>query len=185
MTEIKNICVYCGSGPGTNPAYISAAREFGQLCASRDIRIVYGGANIGIMGEIAQSALDAGGKVSGVLPEFWYQSSLMHKELSDLIITASMHERKQTMYDLSDAFVAFPGGIGTLEELVEMMTWSQLGHHKKPIVIANIDSFWHPLITLLEHMTAEEFIRDGLKVSYEIAHTVQEILPKLNNHPTL
>ncbi len=178
---MKNICVYCGSGPGRNPAYLAAAKEFGRLCARQNIGIVYGGANIGIMGELAQSALDEGGHVTGILPKFWYQSPLMHTHLSELIITETMHERKQTMYDLSDAFVALPGGIGTLEELVEMMTWSQLGHHAKPIIIANIDKFWQPLIFLFEHMTTDEFIREGLEVAYEVADSVEEIIPKLQN----
>lgn len=176
---MSNVCVYCGSGPGRNPAYLAAARNFGKLCAQQGIGIVYGGANIGIMGEIAQSALDAGGNVIGVLPKIWYNSPQMHEHLSELIITETMHERKQRMYELADAFVAFPGGIGTLEELVEMMTWSQLGHHTKPIAIANIDNFWQPLIALLEHMTDDEFIRDGFRVSFEVADTVDAILPKL------
>ncbi len=181
MTELRKICVYCGSGPGANPNYLKAAKNFGQLCAQNNIGIVYGGANIGIMGEVASATLEAGGHVTGVLPKFWYKSTLMHDGLSELIITENMHERKQTMHDLSDAFVALPGGIGTLEELVEMMTWSQLGHHKKPIAIANIDNFWQPLISLFEHMTADEFIREGLEVSYEVADTVEEIIPKLNS----
>ena len=179
MTNMKKICVYCGSGPGRNPAYMLAAKQFGLICAQKGIGIVYGGANIGIMGEIAQSCLDEGGHVTGVLPKFWYKSALMHENLSELIITESMHARKQTMYTLSDAFVAFPGGIGTLEELVEMMTWGQLGHHEKPIVIANIESFWEPLISLLDHMTVDEFIRNGLEVAYEVADSVETILPKL------
>jgi uncharacterized protein (TIGR00730 family) len=179
MTKMKNICVYCGSGPGRNPAYSAAAKEFGSLCARQNIGIVYGGANIGIMGEVAHAALDAGGRVTGVLPKFWYNTPQMHNGLSELIITQSMHERKQLMYDLSDAFVALPGGIGTLEELVEMMTWEQLGHHTKPIVIANIEDFWKPLISLLEHMSSDEFIRSGMEVSYQVADTVEEILPKL------
>ncbi len=179
MTPLKKICVYCGSGPGRNPTYLAAAGKFGRICADNNIGIVYGGANIGIMGEIASSALDAGGHVTGVLPRFWYKSSLMHEGLSELIITESMHERKQAMYELSDAFVALPGGIGTLEELVEMMTWSQLGHHTKPIIMVNIDRFWQPLIFLLEHMEQDEFIRDGLKVAYEVADNVDDILPKL------
>jgi len=179
MTILKNICVYCGSGPGRNPAYLAAAHKFGRLCATQNIGIVYGGANIGIMGAIARSTLDAGGRVTGVLPKFWYETPQMHTELSELIITESMHERKQTMYDLSDAFVAFPGGIGTLEELVEMMTWSQLGHHSKPIAVANIDNFWQPLISLIEHMTKDDFIRDGMEVTFEIADAVEDIIPKL------
>lgn len=179
MTELRKICVYCGSGPGANPNYLKAAKNFGQLCAQNNIGIVYGGANIGIMGEVASATLEAGGHVTGVLPKFWYKSTLMHDGLSELIITENMHERKQTMHDLSDAFVALPGGIGTLEELVEMMTWSQLNLHTKPIVIANIDKFWQPLIFLLEHMTADEFIRDGLNVPFQVADTVEDILPKL------
>lgn len=179
MTKVRKICVYCGSGPGRNPAYIAAAKKFGRICAQQNIGIVYGGANIGIMGEIAQSTLDAGGHVTGVLPRFWENTPQKHDHLSELIITGTMHERKQIMYDLSDAFIAFPGGVGTLEELVEMMTWSQLGHHNKPILMVNIDKFWQPLIFLLEHMEQDEFIRDGLEVAYRVAENVEEILPKL------
>jgi uncharacterized protein (TIGR00730 family) len=179
MTELRTICVYCGSGPGQNPAYITAAEALGRICAQQNIKIIYGGANIGIMGAVAQSCIDAGGYVTGILPEFWENSDEKHTGLSELIITKTMHERKQMMYELSDGFVAMPGGVGTLEELIEMMTWGQLGHHAKPIVLGSIDGFWQPLISLLDHMIADEFIRDGMMISYEVAERAEDILPKL------
>lgn len=144
------------------------------------LRLVFGGGKHGLMGTVAQSVLDAGGHVTGVIPDFLLEREGEFRELSELVVTKNMHERKQQMFEKSDAFVALPGGIGTLEEIVEMMTWAQLGRHKKPIVLANIDGFWEPLVALLEHMRQEEFIRKGLEVTYRIANRIEDVLPKLN-----
>lgn len=137
--QVKRICVYCGSGSGEDPVFVAAARTLGRTLAASDIGLVFGGGSIGLMGEVAQATLDAGGHVTGVIPEFLKQRELALDSLSELVVTSSMHERKQLMFEKSDAFVAMPGGVGTLEELVEQLTWSQLGQHSKPIVLLNIN----------------------------------------------
>jgi uncharacterized protein (TIGR00730 family) len=179
MSRIKSICVYCGSGPGTNPAFVDSARRFGRILAKNGIRLVYGGGSVGLMGALSDSVLDNGGLVTGVIPDFLVSREHMTERAQERIITRDMHERKRIMFERSDAFVALPGGVGTLEELVEQLTWAQLGRHKKPILIANIDGFWDPLCALLQHMTKLEFIRAGLTFNLLVADTVDDILPKL------
>src|ERR1700704_3617088 len=179
MSMIKSICVYCASGPGTNPAFVSAARRFGQTLAENGIRLVYGGGSIGLMGAVATSVLDHGGIVTGIIPDFLTSRENALKRVQEMIVTPDMHERKRLMFERSDAFVALPGGIGTLEELVEQLTWQQLGRHTKPILLANIDGFWEPLLALLAHMRATQFIRPNLAVEILKAERVQDILPSL------
>jgi uncharacterized protein (TIGR00730 family) len=179
MSILQTICVYCGSGPGKNPAFVKAARKFGKILAENDIGLIYGGGSIGLMGELAKSVLKHGGKVTGVIPEFLIERERMLEQAQDIIVTKDMHERKQIMFERSDAFVALPGGVGTLEETVEQLTWSQLGRHKKPILAANIEHFWDPLCVLLDHMERLEFIRPGLTVKLLVANSVDEILPRL------
>jgi uncharacterized protein (TIGR00730 family) len=179
MSILKTICVYCGSGPGKNPAFVLAARQFGKLLAENRIGLIYGGGSIGLMGELAKSVLKHGGKVTGVIPEFLIERERMLEQAQDVVVTKDMHERKRIMFERSDAFVALPGGVGTLEETVEQLTWSQLGRHKKPILAANIENFWDPLRVLLEHMEMMEFIRPGLTVKLLVADSVDEILPRL------
>jgi uncharacterized protein (TIGR00730 family) len=179
MNEIKSICVYCGSGPGTNPAFVAAAREFGRILAENGIRLVYGGGSVGLMGELAKSVVDHRGAVTGIIPEFLTAREFMFQRAQEMIVTRDMHERKRLMFEYADAFVALPGGIGTLEELVEQMTWAQLGRHKKPILIANIEGFWDPLCVLLDHMKQSAFIREGLTINLLVADRVEDILPKL------
>ncbi|HVZ54129.1 MAG TPA: TIGR00730 family Rossman fold protein [Pseudolabrys sp.] len=181
MSKIRKICVYCGSGPGTDPAFIEAARAFGKILAENGIGLVYGGGSVGLMGAIARSVLDHGGQVTGIIPEFLTtREKAMHGAL-ELIVTANMHERKAKMFDLADAFVTLPGGVGTLEEVVEQMTWAQLGQHKKPILLANINGFWEPLCGLLEHMKTLEFIRSGMSFNLLVADQVADILPMLKD----
>ena len=179
MSRIKSICVYCASGPGTNPAFVAAARALGRILAENGIRLVYGGGSIGLMGALAESVLDHGGFVTGVIPDFLVNREHMLERAQERIITRDMHERKRIMFERADAFVALPGGIGTLEELVEQLTWAQLGRHGKPVLIANIDKFWDPLRALLDHMRKLEFIRAGLTVDLLVAERVEDILPKL------
>jgi hypothetical protein len=179
LPGIRTVCVYCGSGPGTNPSFIEAAKAFGKTLAQNGIGLVYGGGSIGLMGAVATSVLDHGGKVTGIIPEFLTSRENALKRAQEMIVTDNMHERKQMMFDRSDAFVALPGGIGTLEELVEQLTWAQLGRHNKPILMANIDGFWDPLLALIEHMRATQFIRPGLAVRLLTANRVHDILPKL------
>ena len=177
-SKIRKICVYCGSGRGNDPAFVQAARAFGAILAKNGIGLVYGGGGAGIMGEIARAVLDHGGQVTGVIPDFLI--SREHALRShNLIITRDMHERKQKMFELADAFVALPGGIGTLEELVEQLTWVQLGRHRKPVLIANIERFWEPLRALIEHMKQLEFIRGDLSFDLLVADKVDDILPML------
>jgi hypothetical protein len=180
IEKIKTVCVYCGSGPGTDPQFIQAASAFGKALAENDVRLVYGGGSIGLMGAVAKGVIDHGGKVTGIIPEFLTAREHAFAGAQEMIVTKNMHERKQLMFDQSDAFVAFPGGIGTLEELVEQMTWAQLGRHTKPILMANIANFWEPLLSLLAHMRQKEFIRKGLSVDVLTANRVEDILPKLN-----
>ncbi|UVK53713.1 TIGR00730 family Rossman fold protein [Mesorhizobium sp. AR02] len=175
MNTIRSVCVYCGSSPGRDEIYAKAGHLLGRSIAKAGLRLVYGGGTKGIMGAVAEGALKAGGKVTGIIPRF-----LINKEatetaldrLDELLITDNMHERKHRMFEKSDAFVALPGGIGTVEEIVEIMTWGQLGHHRKPIVFGNINGFWDPMLSLLDHMAAEGFI-----------HTAQRVKPLVVNDP--
>jgi uncharacterized protein (TIGR00730 family) len=179
MNKIKTVCVYCGSGPGTNPHFVEAAIAFGKALAEGGIRLVYGGGSIGLMGAVATSVLDHGGTVTGIRPGFLTARENALKRVQELIVTPDMHERKRLMFEHSDAFVALPGGIGTLEELVEQLTWQQLGRHTKPVLLANIDGFWEPLLALLAHMRATQFIRASLAVDILKAERVEDILPRL------
>ncbi|MER9404955.1 TIGR00730 family Rossman fold protein [Mesorhizobium caraganae] len=175
MNTIRSVCVYCGSSPGRDDIYAKAGHLLGRSLAKSGLRLVYGGGTKGIMGAVAEGALKAGGKVTGIIPRF-----LINKEatetaldrLDELLITDNMHERKHKMFEKSDAFVALPGGIGTVEEIVEVMTWGQLGHHRKPIVFANVKGFWNPMLALLDHMSSEGFI-----------HTAQRVKPLVIEDP--
>src|SRR3569832_1066150 len=179
MSTIKTVCVYCGSGPGTTPHIIESAKAFGKALAAHGIRIVYGGGSLGIMGAVASSVLDHGGMVAGIIPDFLKLRENALKRVQEMIVVPDMHTRKRLMFEHSDAFVALPGGIGTLEELVEQMTWAQLGRHTKPVLLANIANFWEPLLSLLAHMRQKEFIRQGLAVNFLTANRVEDIVPKL------
>ncbi len=175
--QIRKICVYCGSGSGINPKFAQGARILGQSLAENNIGLVYGGGSLGLMGEVARATLEAGGHVTGIIPEFLSAKEHMLTDVQELIVTKSMHERKQHMFARSDAFVALPGGAGTLDELIEQVTWSQLNQHNKPIIIANIDNYWKPLLELLQHMSAETFIRPGLEVSFKVVEEARDIVP--------
>src|SRR5437016_10874000 len=179
MSKIKTVCVYCGSGPGTNPRFVEAAKAFGKVLAENGIRLVYGGGSVGLMGAVAKSVLDHGGSVTGIIPDFLIKKERMLDRPQEVIVTPDMHERKRLMFERSDAFVALPGGVGTLEELVEQMTWQQLGRHSKPVLLANIGGFWEPLIDLLTHMRATEFIRPTLSIEVLKSERVEDILPRL------
>jgi uncharacterized protein (TIGR00730 family) len=179
MSTLKAVCVYCGSGPGSNHKFVESARSLGRAMAENNIRLVYGGGSIGLMGAIAESVVAHGGVVTGIIPDFLKARELMFRDAQEMIVTRDMHERKRLMFERADAFVALPGGIGTLEELVEQLTWAQLGRHKKPILIANIDRFWDPLCALLDHMREMQFIRAGLTVAPIVVDRVEDILPAL------
>jgi uncharacterized protein (TIGR00730 family) len=177
----RNICVYCGSGKGTNPAYADAARILGRDLADNGIGLVYGGGGLGLMGEVARATLGAGGYVTGIIPKFLTARESALRDVQEMIVTDDMHERKLEMFRRSDAFVARPGGIGTLEELVEQLTWSQLGRHTKPIVIANIAGFWSPFLHLLTHMQDGAFIRPGLEVRFIVVDDAAKIVPAITS----
>ena len=179
MNQIKTVCVYCGSGPGTNPLFVEAAITLGKVFAENNIRLVYGGGSLGLMGAVAKSTLDHGGAVTGIIPEFLRARENALTSVQEMIVTPDMHERKRLMFERSDAFVALPGGIGTLEELVEQLTWQQLGRHHKPILLANIDNFWEPLLSLLAHMRVTEFIRASLPLEVLKADRIEDVLPRL------
>jgi uncharacterized protein (TIGR00730 family) len=181
MSKIKTICVYCGSGPGSNPRFIEAAIALGKILAENRIRLVYGGGSIGLMGALATSVLDHVGTVTGIIPDFLTSRENALTRVQELVVTPDMHERKRLMFERSDAFVALPGGVGTLEELVEQLTWKQLGRHTKPILLANVDGFWEPLLALLAHMRATQFIRPNLAVDVLKAERVEDILPRLRS----
>lgn len=179
MSQLRSVCVYCGSGLGTDPAYAVAARTLGREMAERGVRLVYGGGSIGLMGEIAQSVLKHGGRVTGIIPKFLREQEVMLEAAHELIVTEDMHERKRLMFERADAFVALPGGVGTLEELVEQLTWAQLGRHDKPILLADINGFWRPLTELIRHMDQEQFIRNGFEINFLVAERAEDILPRL------
>lgn len=181
MTSLSSICVYCGSSAGGDPIYAEAAAELGRAMGAAGIGLVYGGGSIGLMGIMARSVMEAGGHVTGIIPQFLKEREVMLETAHDLVVTGDMHERKRAMFDRADAFVALPGGIGTLEELVEIMTWAQLGQHRKPVLMANINGFWDPLVALLRHMGDEGFIRSGFEVSYLVAERVADVVPMLRS----
>lgn len=179
MAHLSSVCVYCGSGLGANPVHAEAARILGQSMAEAGVRLIYGGGSVGLMGTVSRTVLDAGGAVTGIIPGFLQNRERPFEDLSELIVTDDMHARKKLMFERADAFVALAGGVGTLEELVEQMTWAQLGRHHKPVLLANIAGFWDPLIRLLDTMRRERFIRTDLEVSMLIAKRAEDIVPML------
>ena len=179
MSKINALCVYCGSSAGTDPAFAAAARSFGKILAKNDIRLIYGGGSVGLMGAVADAVIKNGGAVTGIIPEFLTAKERPQSNGKELIVTRDMHERKRIMFERADGFVALPGGIGTLEEIVEQLTWAQLGRHKKPILFANINRYWDPLLALIAHMREQEFVPSALRVDFLVCEDVEDILPKL------
>jgi uncharacterized protein (TIGR00730 family) len=156
--RFARVCVYAGSAPGASDAYASVSRRAIAECVRRGADVVYGGGSLGLMGVLADAALEAGGQVTGVIPRFLDDREIGHHGVTDLRVVETMHERKMLMADLADAFLVLPGGIGTLEEVVEMLSWSQLGLHRKPIGLLDVEGFWQPLVALLDHMTEQRFV---------------------------
>ena len=179
MADIRTICVFCGSATPPDPRYAEAARALGTLLACRGIGLVYGGGSVGLMGEIADAALAGGGRVVGVIPAGLFERQVTHRGLTELHEVASMHARKQLMYDLSDAFVALPGGLGTLEELAEVATWSQLGLHAKPMVLLDVDGFWDPLTAQFDRMVASGLLKPASRERIQRAGSPAEALAAL------
>ncbi|WP_332628884.1 TIGR00730 family Rossman fold protein [Halalkalibacter flavus] len=176
----KNICVFCGSSFGTRPGYVEDVHTFAQALVTRNINLVYGGGNHGLMGELARYVLERKGEVVGVIPKKIHEN-VQHIELTDLIIVDDMHQRKAKMYELADGFIALPGGIGTIEELAESLTWQQIGYHQKPIGILNPNGFYDKLLSLLEHMTNEGFLKANFLENIIISDCPEELLQKMEN----
>jgi uncharacterized protein (TIGR00730 family) len=179
MSAIRNVCVFCGSSAGADLRFREAAEELGRALATEGVGLVYGGGGDGLMGRLARSTLAAGGYVTGVIPSFLIRKEHALTAAQEMIVVGSMHERKQAMFDRADAFVALPGGIGTLEELVEQMTWAQLNRHMKPILLADVGGFWGPLLALFAHLHVEGFIREGFEARYMVAERIEDVLPML------
>jgi uncharacterized protein (TIGR00730 family) len=183
MASIASVCVYCGSSLGTNPRYAEAARLLGAELAGRRIRLVYGGGRIGLMGQVADAALAGGGQVIGVIPEHLQVREKGHHGVTELRVVASMHERKNLMFELSDAFVILPGGFGTLDEAFEIMTWRQLRLHDKPILFLNVEGYWTPFGKLVDQFIAEDFARESSRRLFAIVSAVEDVIPTLLRQP--
>jgi len=183
MTAIASICVYCGSSRGANPRHAEAARELGAQLAGHGMRLVYGGGRIGLMGVVADAVLAGGGQVIGVIPEHLQVQEKGHRGVTELRVVASMHERKNLMFELSDAFVILPGGFGTLDEAFEMLTWRQLRLHDKPILFLNIDGYWTPFDKLVDHFIAEGFVRKNNRRLFAMVDAVEDVVPTLLRQP--
>jgi len=179
VVAVRAVCVFCGSSAPADPRYRDAARALGALIARRNVTLVYGGGGVGLMGELADAALAQGGRVIGVIPASLFAREVGHTGLTELREVSSMHERKQLMYDLSDAFVALPGGVGTLEELAEVATWSQLGLHSKPVVLLNAGGFWDPLVAQLDLMTRTGLLKPAGRDLIRQARSADEALSVL------
>src|SRR6187402_1312437 len=179
---MKRITVFCGSNSGTEAIYTLQATLLGQTLAKRNIELVYGGANVGLMGAVADSVLNNGGKAIGVLPSFLRSKEIAHKQITELIFVETMHERKTKMNDLCDGVIALPGGFGTLDELFEMLTWGQLGLHKKPIGILNIDGYYDALITFVQTMTDKGLLKEVNQQMLLVSDTIDDLLEKMENY---
>ena len=179
---MKRVTVFCGSSMGTEGVYKLQATLLGQTLAKQNIELVYGGANVGLMGAVANGVLSKGGKVIGVLPKFLNSKEIAHEQLTELILVDSMHERKMKMYELCDGVIALPGGFGTLEEFFEMLTWGQLGLHKKPVALLNINGFYEPLITLVQTMVDKGFLKEVNQQMLLISNDINDLLEKMKNY---
>ncbi|QGZ61021.1 LOG family protein [Paraburkholderia acidisoli] len=176
---MKAVCVYCGSSFGANPLYTEAAQAFGRALVAQDLALVYGGGKVGLMGVIADTVMQHGGRAIGVIPELLVDKEVGHAGLTELHVVPDMHHRKKMMADLADAFVAMPGGAGTLEELFEVYTWAQLGYHRKPVGVLNIGGFYDPLMTMLDHTVREGFMRETYLQMLQVDGNAESLLAKL------
>lgn len=172
MPIIKSLCVYCGSAQGNSPTFAAAARELGSSMAERDIGLVYGGARIGIMGAVADAVMRGGGRAIGVIPQHLQESEVGHHGITELKVVDSMHTRKKLMFDISDAFAVLPGGLGTLDEFFEILTWRQLALHDKPVALVNIEGYWDPLLGLVDQVIGRGFARDTVRQHYSVVNSI-------------
>ena len=183
MATVTSICVYCGSRFGAAPAFRSLAERLGDALGRRGVRLVYGGGHIGIMGVVADAVLAAGGQVIGVIPRFLHEREVAHEGVSELIVVDDMHSRKRKMFELADAFVALPGGLGTLDEIIEIATWKQLGQHSRPVVLLNQDGYWQPLLALIEHIIARGFADASAMELLSVARDLDHLFDLLASAP--
>lgn len=179
MAEIKSICVFCGSSSAVAENHKDAARRFGAILAENGVRLIYGGGRVGLMGLVADGAAQAGGEVIGVIPDFLERIEVGNREISELVVTDSMHARKAKMYELADAFVTLPGGLGSLDETFEVITWTQLRLSAKPFVVVNVDGYWQPLLALIDHVIAAGFARPANRDILQVVDDVEAVLPAL------
>jgi uncharacterized protein (TIGR00730 family) len=180
MHPIRRLCVYCGSSSGVDTAYREAAQELGRELARAGLELVYGGGRVGLMGVLADAALGAGGSVVGVIPARVFEAEVAHPGLSELVVVANMHERKRGMVERADAFAVLPGGIGTLDETVEVLSWRQLGLHDKPVFVIDLGGYWRPLLALLDHMVANGFLRPEVRAVVQVVSSVPDLLAALS-----
>ncbi len=178
---LKNICVYCGSANGVEANFVASAEDLGRRIGHAGLGLVYGGGDNGLMGVVARATLAAGGRVTGIIPDFLKKRENPLAEAQELVVVPDMHTRKRMMFERADAFIALPGGVGTLEELVEQLTWVQLGRHTKPVVIADIGGFWRPLLSLFAHMRESGFIRPEFELRYLVAERIEDVLPMISD----
>jgi uncharacterized protein (TIGR00730 family) len=179
----SSLCVYCGSGLGLDSRHVEAARDLGRAMAQHKIRLVYGGARIGLMGALADAALAAGGEVVGIIPRHLDKVEVGHRGASQLTVVDSMHQRKNLMFELSDAFAVLPGGFGTLDETFEILTWRKLGLHDKPVFLVDIAGFWRPLLALIDHVITQGFASPTDRQLYKVVQSVSELMPALAHAP--
>ena len=183
MKEVTSLCVFCGSRPGEDPSHAAMAKQLGEAMAERGVRLVYGGGRIGLMGIVAQAVFEGGAPVSGVIPDFLLKLEVGNDQVGDLIITESMHTRKAKMFEMSDAIVILPGGLGTLDEAFEVITWKQLRQHDKPVVLLNSNGYWDPFVALVESIVSGGFAHAKVTELFTVVDSVDEIFPALANAP--
>ena len=183
MAELRSLCVYCGSSNRGSPGHLAAAAELGRLAARRGVEIVFGGGHVGLMGAVVDGALAEGGRVVGIIPEHLQDRELGHRQVSELLVVDSMHTRKRRMFELADAFCALPGGIGTLDETFEIITWKQLGLHDKPVVLVNLESYWDSLLKLLDFQIAAGYLRPRDARLFAVVETVEEVFDAVSHAP--
>lgn len=181
--SVQSVCVYCGSSGRVDGKYKTAARLMGQLLAENNVTLVYGGGRVGLMGLCADAAMDAGGQVIGIIPEHLHRVEVAHQGLTELHIVPNMHVRKMMMFDRSDAFIVLPGGIGTLDEMCEIMTWRQIGIHDKPIILVNQDGYWDPFLAVVEHVIDHQFANASIRDLFTLVPDVASVLPALAREP--
>lgn len=183
MEKLRSLCIYCGSSNNVSPAHQDAAKRFGTMLGEQKIRLVFGGGQVGLMGIAADAALAAGGEVIGIIPYHLHDVEVGHKGVTELIVTGSMHERKQKMFELSDAFVVLPGGLGTMDETFEILTWKQLKLHDKPVILVDNDGYWTPFLDLVDHIVGNGFAGDHVKKFFTTVPTVDDVLPAIKAAP--